>query len=177
MNRGGSETFGIYWSGGLTGSLRLGDAATEAPYYSPYAPTALLLDSGTGTSGWYNVNVEKIVINDAEFAGIDCTKHARACIIDTGTPTHLLPSELRSLLQIELSQQAKLEFHLEGARVSKASVILDFNLTKLMSEGLVGVLDPPQAFWDPLLVIGLPLWAHYYTMFNLTGDTVSFTRH
>ena len=174
MTPQGWEIFGVYWSGGLTGNMYLGPAATRTIHYNPFAPPARLLDAGSGASGWYNVNVWKIVYDDVEFTQIDCTKHSRACIIDTGTPVLLLPSVARNWP--DPSKSSKIEFHLEGASGSP-SVVIDFNFSKLMSEGSVGILNPPQAFWDPLLVIGLPLWAHYYTMFNITGDTISFTRH
>ena len=115
----------------------------------------------------------KIVIDDVEYSGLDCTKHARACIIDTGTPGLLLPYQLASWLG---GFPSKLQFYLEGAH-HQPPVVLDFDLTTMTSVGTVQVMDPPKAMWDPLLVLGLPLWAHYYTLFNLTGDTVSFTRH
>ena len=71
-------------------------------------------------------------------------------------------------------EKPKLEFHLQGV---KGEVVLDFDLTPWLSQGLVEVLNPPEAFWDPLMVLGLPLWSRYYTMFNITGNTVSFTPH
>eukprot|EP00438_Fugacium_kawagutii_P018378 Skav208997 [mRNA] locus=scaffold2686:171740:172699:- [translate_table: standard] len=171
----GSEIFGIYWSGGAGGSLYLGPPAVETRHFDPSAPRAALLDSGAGASGWYNVNVLKLVVGGIEYEGIDCTKHSRACIIDTGTPTFLLPAGVSldvSSFPQEMESQ-KLEFHLQGAT---GEVVLHFDLGFWLSQGLVGTLNPPEAFWDPLLVLGLPLWADYYTMFNLTANTVSFTR-
>ena len=53
----GSEIFGIYWSGLASGSMYLGPAAVETKNFDPSAPEAMLLDSGAGASGWYNVNV------------------------------------------------------------------------------------------------------------------------
>ena len=115
----------------------------------------------------------KIKIDGIEYQGFDCTKHARACIVDTGTPVILLPYEL-SMETLGQAASSKMEVHLAGV---SGDVVLDFDLDQLLSTGLVGVIDPPKAFWDPLMVLGLPLWAHYYTMFNLTADTVSFTYH
>lgn len=170
----GSEIFGIYWSGGASGSMFLGPAAVGTQNFDSLAPQAVLLDSGAGASGWYNVNVLKIVIGGTEYEEIDCTKHSRACIIDTGTPSFLLPSGVSTEFLSVPFEKPKLEFHLQGV---KGEVVLDFDLTPWLSQGLVEVLNPPEAFWDPLMVLGLPLWSRYYTMFNITGNTVSFTPH
>ena len=167
----GSEIFGIYWSGGAAGHMYLGPAAVETQNFDSLAPKAVLLD-GAGASGWYNVNVLKLVVAGTEYQEIECTKHSRACIIDTGTPSFLLPTGVST--EFLTSEFPKLEFHLQGAT---EPVILDFDLKLWMSQGLVGILPPPKAFWDPLMVLGLPLWASYYTMFNLTAHTVSFTPH
>lgn len=171
----GSELLGIYWSGAAKGNLFLGPAAVETPYYEGETgpQKAYLLDASPDASGWYNVNVLKIKIDDIEYQSFDCTKHARACIVDTGTPVILLPYEL-SMETLGQAGSSKMEVHLAGV---SGDVVLDFDLDQLLSTGLVGVVGPPKAFWDPLMVLGLPLWAHYYTMFNLTADTVSFTYH
>ena len=167
----GSEIFGIYWSGGASGNMYLGPAAVETQNFDSLAPEVMLLDSGPGASGWYNVNVLRILIGDTEYQGVDCTKHARACIIDTGTPSFLLPA---GVSLDSLSESSKLEIHLQGVT---GEVVLDFDLGLWLSQGLVGTLSSPVAFWDPLMVLGLPLWARYYTVFNLTASTVSFSRH
>ena len=166
MTSEGSEVFGIYWSGKQDGALYLGSHALETCHYDPLAPRAVLAKAA-GSNGWYNVKVLKIVVDGMEFQGFDCTRHARACIIDTGTPGILLPSSLAGL---SFSQLGKLEFYLEAL---EGSLVLDFDLSELKH---VETLGAPKAFWDPLMVIGLPLWAHYYTVFDLTKDTVSFTR-
>ena len=167
MTSEGSEVFGIYWSGKQEGALYLGSQALETCHYDPLAPRAVLAKSA-GSNGWYNVKVMKIVVDGMVFQGFDCTRHARACIIDTGTPGILLPSSLAGL---SFSQLGKLEFYLEAV---EGSLVLDFDLSELEN---VQALGAPKAFWDPLMVIGLPLWAHYYTVFDLTKDTVSFTHH
>lgn len=173
----GSELLGIYWSGAASGNLFLGPAAVETPYYEGEngPQTAYLLDASPGASGWYNVNVLKIKIGDIEYQGFDCIKHARACIVDTGTPVILLPYELSDSMEaLGQTASSKMKVHLAGV---SGDVVLDFDLDQLLSTGLVGIVNPPKAFWDPLMVLGLPIWAHYYTMFNLTADTVSFTYH
>lgn len=165
---------GIYWSGEFGGSsqgaLYLGASATSNEHYaaSPVQKAQLL----PGQNGWYNVNVVRISINGKNFSGFGCNSNSVACILDTGTPPILLPSSIPQA--VINSPGSSLQFELAGFG-SSGPVLLNFNLDQLRKEHLIFPFSSgPIDMYQPAMVIGLPLWAQYYTAWDLNENSAAF---
>ena len=48
--------------------------------------------------GWYDVAIQRISVGDEDFGNFSCTGNATGqCIMDTGTPTLVLPQAVSQL--------------------------------------------------------------------------------
>mmetsp|Transcript_109947 Transcript_109947/g.154183 ORF Transcript_109947/g.154183 Transcript_109947/m.154183 type:complete len:383 (+) Transcript_109947:33-1181(+) len=169
---GGVEMLGIYWSGDLgeeQARLYIDEDAVNEHYdaESVVGPVAL------GELGWFDVNIQKISVGDEEFVGFNCTGRAIGqCTVDTGTPTLFLPQAVvnHSSQLLEQGESANLTIWLEGA--SGEAVPVSFDLAALGNNSLEGNSQDSSD-----IILGMPLWAFYYTVFNITGHSVSLIPH
>ncbi|CAE7242544.1 ANKRD17 [Symbiodinium natans] len=169
--QGGVEKLGIHWSGQLgenQGRLYLDDDAVLNEHYDK---SSLVGPAVLGEVGWYDIAVQKISLGGQEFTGFGCDPNqpGQQCIMDTGTPALVLPAEVFDYASqlIEYGESATLTFWLPG--VSGEDVAVSFDLTTLnqmvaLSKGGKGTN----------IILGLPLWAFYYTVFDITEKSVSF---
>ena len=159
------QKFGIYWSGQLgedQGSLFLGPSAVENEHYMLADP---LPAATLGELGWYDIQVEAINVNDQQISNLACDPlNGQPCYLDTGTPVIILPQEAYELVQSQ--GEGNLTFQLAGPN---GSTSLTFDLQTLNQTGAIcegGKGDP--------LTLGLPIWAFYYTVFDLQEKQVIF---
>eukprot|EP00439_Symbiodinium_sp_Y106_P068593 s385_g11.t1 len=171
-NNGGVEKLGIYWSGQMgenQGMLYLDDAAVTNEHYdksSVVGPAVL------GEVGWYDIAVQKITVGDQEFTGFGCAPSSgQQCIMDTGTPSLVLPPQVfdSAAQLIDFGESATLTFWLPG--ISGEAVAVSFDLQALSNMGALS-----KGGQGTNLILGLPLWAFYYTVFDIGGQSVSFIR-
>jgi hypothetical protein len=171
---------GIYWSsvyGHSTGAMYLGPDAISNPHYSAGSvQKAKLLDMGQHSSGWYNVNVTRISVGGQSYTGFGCDSMARPCILDTGTPVLVLPEGVN----LSESNAPVVELELESYTAS-APVMVKFNFTGVPSSELHKLVITSSGGatgkWNPLMIIGLPTWAQYYTVFDYMENSVAFVAH
>jgi len=157
---------GIYWNGAVgtsTGELYVGPAAeTNSHYRSGAVQTATL-----GETGYYDVT-----INQFSFGGqshsVSCSSSAfgSPCLVDTGTPIMFVPSSVYSA--ISGGQTGPLTLELAGP---SGAITLSFDAETLAKNQYIA---PYQG--GPY-ILGLPLWAFYYTVFNVDGKAMSFVEH
>ncbi|CAE7254809.1 cmdD [Symbiodinium sp. CCMP2592] len=169
---GGVEMLGIYWSGDIgeeQARLYIDEDAVNEHYdaESVVGPVAF------GELGWFDVNIQRISVGDEEFVGFNCTGRAIGqCTMDTGTPTLFLPQAVvnHSSQLLEQGESANLTIWLEGA--SGEAVPVSFDLAALGNNSLEGNSQDSSD-----IILGMPLWAFYYTVFNITGHSVSLIPH
>ncbi|CAE7622441.1 unnamed protein product, partial [Symbiodinium sp. CCMP2456] len=169
---GGVEMLGIYWSGDLgeeQARLYIDEDVVNEHYdaESVVGPVAL------GEFGWFDVNIQRISVGDEEFVGFNCTGRAIGqCTMDTGTPTLFLPQAVvnHSSQLLEQGESGNLTIWLEGA--SGEAVPVSFDLAALGNNSLEGNAQDSSD-----IILGMPLWAFYYTVFNITGHSVSLIPH
>jgi len=160
-----SQKLGIFWSGQqgeAQGRLYLGEAAVENEHYNQqYALVANL-----GEQGWYDISVQSISIGGESFNGLNCDPvNGQTCILDTGTPSIVVPSEVYDLIQ-QTGSSGSLSFQLAGPT---GPTTLNFDMQKLIQMGAVSKGNKGDG-----LILGLPIWAFYYTVFDLQAQQVLF---
>ncbi|CAE7537844.1 unnamed protein product, partial [Symbiodinium sp. CCMP2456] len=171
-SRGGVEKLGIYWSGQLgenQGMLYLDNAAVTNEHYDK---SSMVGPAVLGEVGWYDIAVQKMSVGDQEFTGFGCAPSSgQQCIMDTGTPSLVLPAEVfdSAVQLIDFGESATLTFWLPG--ISGEAVAVSFDLQALNTMGALS-----KAGEGTNLILGLPLWAFYYTVFDISGQSVSFIR-
>lgn len=167
---GGIELLGIYWSGRLgrgEGRLYLDKAALSAPQYEIGAVGKAAL----GERGFYEVAVEQISAAGQHWTELQCQRTSKPCILDTGTPLLMVPKVVAASVEAAAQQGfplGNISFKLQGSQ-GQPSVILEFDLTWLMEQGWLQGGDQ--------LILGLPIWARYYTVFDIKGHSAEFFRH
>jgi len=173
QSEGGPEKVGIYWSGqkGVDeGTLFFGDAATTNPHYLA-APA--LSPAALGEVGWYDIRVARISVGQIDFTGITCNPYTAGenCILDTGTPSIVVPQKVYDRLQEAISQEtsALLTFWLASASPEGEAVPVSFDATALLRLGGISASAKGDG-----LILGLPLWAFYYTVFSIGEKSVTF---
>ena len=161
-----SQKLGIYWSGQEgegQGSLFLGQSAVENEHFTR---TADPLAATLGEVGPYDIQVEAIDVKEQQITGLTCDRSKnQPCMLDTGTPSIVLPSEAYELVQAQ-DGEGNLTFKLAGPN---GPTSLTFDLQRLNQMGAIskGAKGAP-------LVLGLPVWAFYYTVFDLQEKQVIF---
>lgn len=169
---GGVEMLGIYWSG-VVGEEQARLYIDEDAVNEHYDAESVVGPVAFGEFGWFDVNIQRISVGDAEFVGFNCTGRAIGhCTMDTGTPTLFLPQAVinHSSQLLEQGGPANLTIWLEGA--SGESVPVSFDLAALGNNSLEGNAQDSDD-----IILGMPLWAFYYTVFNITGHSVSLVPH
>mmetsp|Transcript_56351 Transcript_56351/g.105643 ORF Transcript_56351/g.105643 Transcript_56351/m.105643 type:complete len:485 (+) Transcript_56351:70-1524(+) len=171
---GGMARLGIYWSGrhgANEGQLYLDEDAVLNEHYQE---SSVLGPAVLGEVGWYNVMISQITVGDQVFSNFGCSPDdpGQQCIMDTGTPALVVPEEVynSAIELIQYGEAATITFALPGT--SGQDVPLSFDLAALyqrnaLSKGGNGVN----------IILGLPLWAFYYTVFNIEARSVSFVPH
>jgi len=154
---------GIYWNGAVgngNGDLYVGATAeSNAHYTSGKVQTATL-----GESGYYDV-----VINQFSFGGqtypVTCNSYGTPCLVDTGTPIMFVPS---AVYQAIFNGPGSLALELAGP---DGPITLNFDGQTLADNQYI------QPYQGGPYILGLPLWAFYYTVFNVDGRSMGFVEH
>jgi len=161
----GGEQIGIYWSGQQgdeAGSLYLGEAATLNQHYDA---SSALGPAQLGELGWYDIQVQSITVGSQSFTDLVCDpSRGKTCIMDTGTPAIVVPEEVFNYAQIS---GGSLTFQLAGA--GGAPTLLQFDLQALRQANAL-----MKANSDDGMILGLPLWMFYYTVFDIGQKTAYF---
>lgn len=154
---------GIYWNGAVgtsTGELYVGATAESNSHYTAGSVQTATL----GETGYYDVT-----INEFSFAGesysVTCGQFA-PCLVDTGTPIMFVPSSVYQA--IANGQTGSVSLQLAGP---SGAITLEFDAQTLANNQYIA---PYQG--GPY-ILGLPLWAFYYTVFNVDARTMSLVQH
>jgi len=172
----GPAQVGIYWSGrtGLAeGALYLEEAATSNEHY---AQGDMVGQAALGELGWYDITIQQIALPSTGQAWTDfqCDPAAgttSTCIMDTGTPVLSVPKQVyQSIVQLYESSGSgqplgSLSVTLAGKQA--APVTLEFSVATLLDRGWI---QPGGSG----IILGLPLWAFYYTVFDVNARAVTF---
>lgn len=156
---------GIYWNGVVgssAGELYIGaEAESNSHYNSGTVKTATL-----GETGFYDVTINQFVFGGSSYS-VACKPTGNTpCLVDTGTPIMFVPSEVYQA--ISNGQTGSLALQLAGP---SGAITLEFDAQTLASNQYIA---PYQG--GPY-ILGLPLWAFYYTVFNVDGRQISFVQH
>jgi len=159
---------GIYWNGAVAskaGELYVGPTAdTNSHYSNGPVQTATL-----GETGYYDVTINGFSFGGEEHAVTSCGSgfFSVPCLVDTGTPVMFVPSAVYQ--QIMNGATGNLELKLAGP---SGPITLNFDAATLAQNQYI----EPYQQGGPY-ILGLPLWAHYYTVFNVVGRTMDFVEH
>jgi len=151
--------------GASVGMLYLNDAAIGNPHYS--SDCALRARSVEGTAGHYNIFIRSVTVGGKTFTGFPCTQDLDTfCILDTGSSTTTFPQEVVDAI----GDTGSLEIELEGPPGQpSAKLILDIAaLGRVQETPIDGV---PVPISESFVMLGLPTWAFYYTVFSSDGVT------
>jgi len=156
---------GIYWSGAVgssTGELYVGPTAESNSHYTGRTVQTATL----GETGYYDVT-----INGFSFAGenypVTCNPSMyEFCMVDTGTPIMFVPSQVYQA--ISNGQTGSLKLQLAGPN---GAITLEFDAETLANKQYI------YPYQGGPFILGLPLWAFYYTVFNVDDRTMSFVQH
>jgi len=158
---------GIYWNGAVgnsTGELYVGATAESNSHYT----SGTIQTATLGETGYYD-----IVINQFSFGGetykVSCNPFM-PCLVDTGTPIMFVPSKVYEA--ITNGSTGSLTMQLAGPNGTNIS--LNFDAQTLAKNKYIQPYSP--GLGSPH-IIGLPLWAFYYTVFNVDGRTMDFVEH
>jgi len=155
---------GIYWNGAVAssaGELYVGATAeSNAHYTSGTVQTATL-----GETGYYDVNINQFAFGGETYS-VTCNSQYTPCLVDTGTPIMFVPSSVYQA--ISNGQTGSLTLQLAGPN---GAIALNFDAQTLANNQYIA---PYQG--GPY-ILGLPLWAFYYTVFNVDGRSMDFVEH
>jgi len=155
---------GIYWNGQTgdsTGDLYVGSTAESNSHYtSGTVQTATL-----GETGYYDITINTMSFGGDSYS-FSCSPSSAPCLVDTGTPVIFVPSSIYD--SISGGSTGTLSMTLAGP---DGDVTLDFDAETLNSNSY---LTP---YSSGPFIVGLPLWAFYYTVFNVDGQTMSFVEN
>jgi len=159
---------GIYWSGAVAsnaGELYVGATADSNSHYSSGAVQTATL----GETGYYDVTINGFSFGGEEHKVTSCGSgyFAVPCLVDTGTPIMFVPAAVYQ--QIMGGATGNLELKLAGPN---GDITLNFDAATLAKNQYI----EPYQQGGPY-ILGLPLWAHYYTVFNVDGRTMDFVEH
>merc|ERR1712110_253608 len=120
-----------------------------------------------GETGWYDIQ-----INQVSFAGqnypVTCDVEAnQPCLVDAGTPIMFVPNDVYQ--SISNGQTGTLEYELAGP---DGAITLRFDAQALAQNQYIQPFQEGGPY-----ILGLPLWAFYYTVFNVDGKAMSFVEH
>jgi len=153
---------GIYWSGATgsaEGELYIGASAESNSHY-----TAGQVQTATmGETGYYDIEISSFSFAGQTYGSIACNRYS-PCLVDTGTPIMFVPSGVYDA--INNGQTGSMSLKLAGPN---GPITLEFDAQTLAAKGYI----TPYQGSGPY-ILGLPLWAFYYTVFNVDGRTMSF---
>lgn len=158
LSSGRSQKLGIFWAGKREGHFYLGEAAIKNEHYSSgrqYALTAKL-----GEEGYYNIELLSISVGKEIFGH---SGPASPCILDTGTPTIVLPQEV---YDASTQQNGTLVLRVSGFN-GFIDLVFDLDLLNMFEWVTEGNEETG-------LILGLPLWAFYYTVFDIQSREAVF---
>jgi hypothetical protein len=155
---------GIYWNGQIgdsTGELYVGSTAESNSHYtSGTVQTATL-----GETGYYDITIKTVSFGGEGYT-FTCNSESAPCLVDTGTPVMFVPSGIYD--SISDGSTGTLSMTLAGP---DGDVTLDFDAETLNKNNYLESYDSGP------YIVGLPLWAFYYTVFNVEGKTMSFVEN
>lgn len=157
---------GIFWNGAVgssTGELYVGPSSESNSHYTGgNVQTATL-----GETGYYDVTINQFSFGGQSYS-VSCSSPSSGspCLVDTGTPIMFVPSSVYSA--ISGGQTGSLTLQLAGP---DGAITLSFDAETLAKNQYIA---PYQG--GPY-ILGLPLWAFYYTVFNVDGRKMSFVEH
>lgn len=164
----GSNVIGIAWSGHQgagEGHLYLNEQATTNIFYNAQA-VASMGKAKLGTYGYYNIDVQNFQYGGQSYAVAGCDpQQGQTCIMDTGTPTMVVPQAAYQAMK--QGQTGALTVQLAGTNGQPMQ--LSFDVTTLLQKGWVEPAPPGQ------IILGLPLWAFYYPVWNIGEMSISFS--
>eukprot|EP00933_Yihiella_yeosuensis_P082278 TRINITY_DN9609_c0_g2_i1.p1 TRINITY_DN9609_c0_g2~~TRINITY_DN9609_c0_g2_i1.p1 ORF type:complete len:458 (+),score=78.95 TRINITY_DN9609_c0_g2_i1:88-1461(+) len=167
---GGVEKLGIYWSGQKgenVGALYLDEEAESNDHYSK---DAALGPAALGELGWYDIKIQQISLGGMTWGPFECNPRKKnSCILDTGTPSIVVPEAIynQAKSQALFEQVPALKFTLLGA--DGGLVPIEFDTAALLNNGGISPTSTGTG-----IIIGLPLWLYYYTVFDISARSVSF---
>jgi len=154
---------GIYWNGAVgssTGELYVGSSAESNSHYT----SGSVQQATLGELGYYDVTINQVSFGGESYS-LSCSQDS-PCLVDTGTPIMMVPTAVYQA--ISNGQTGSVTLELAGP---SGAVTLEFDAQTLAQNQYVA---PYQG--GPC-ILGLPLWAFYYTVFNVDGRSVSFVQH
>lgn len=156
---------GIYWNGAVAssaGELYVGATAESNSHY-----TAGTVQTATlGETGYYDVTINEFSFGGQKYP-VTCNTQTAPCLVDTGTPIMFVPSSVYQA--ISSGKTGSLTLQLAGP---SGPITLEFDAQTLANNQYI---EPYQGGGP--YILGLPLWAFYYTVFNVDGRTMSFVQH
>jgi len=155
---------GIYWSGAVgssTGELYVGPSAESNSHYTGGSVQTATL----GETGYYDITINEFSFGGQSYS-VTCSSQYSPCLVDTGTPIMFVPSNVYSA--INAGQTGSMSVQLAGP---SGPITLEFDAQTLARNNYIA---PYQG--GPY-ILGLPLWAFYYTVFNVDARTISFVQH
>lgn len=158
---------GIYWSGAVgssTGDLYVGASAESNSHYTGGTVQTATL----GESGYYDITINSFAFAGETYSGIECTSiyGSSPCLVDTGTPIMFVPSAAYQAIMD--GSTGSLEMQVAGP---SGAITLNFDAKTLANNQYI------QPYQGGPYIIGLPMWAFYYTVFNVDGKEMSFVQH
>jgi len=164
--KGGVKKLGIHWSGKQgdgEGKLYLDDEATSNSHYNA-AQAALVGKAKLGTFGWYDITVQSVDYDSKSYTDITCNPmQGSPCIMDTGTPVLVVPQA--AYYAMASGRTGTMSVKLAGA--TGGSVTLKFDVATLLANNWV---EPGAGG----VILGLPVRAFYYSIMDISDQTVSF---
>lgn len=164
--KGGVKKLGIYWSGNQgdgEAKLYVDDEATSNSHYNE-EQAASVGKAKLGTFGWYDITVQSVDYNSKSYTDITCDyMQGSPCIMDTGTPVLVVPQD--AYQAIASGMTGSMSVKLAGA--TGGSVTLKFDVGTLLANKWV----QPGAGG---VILGLPLRAFYYSLMDISDQTISF---
>lgn len=163
------EQLGIYWSGQPgegQGGLYLDRAATDNEHFKA---NSVLGPARLGEYGWYDVFMIAFSVNDLDFPSphlcdCDSVETCRGkCIMDTGTPWIIIPQIVYDAYILAKSGSLGITF-----RGKSGDVSVHMDIAELQRNRWV------QPSEDDSAIMGLPMKAFYYTLYDLQASTMSF---
>jgi len=166
--KGGVKKLGIHWSGKQgdgEGHLYLDDDAESNSHYDA-GKAASVGKAALGTFGWYDITVQSVNYNSQSYTDITCNpQQGSPCIMDTGTPVLVVP---QGAYQAMVSgKTGTMSVKLAGQHFWSKSVTLNFDVKTLLANNWV---EPGAGG----VILGLPLRAFYYSVMDISEQTVSF---
>jgi len=155
---------GIYWNGQVgdaTGDLYVGSSAESNSHYS----SGTVQTATLGETGYYDITINTVSFGGESYT-FTCDSESAPCLVDTGTPVMFVPSDIYNA--ISDGSTGTLSMTLAGP---DGDVTLNFDAETLNNNNYLASYDSGP------YIVGLPLWAFYYTVFNVDGQTMSFVEH